>query len=148
MMAKSKREWNRKQLAGGIHHSVLVNKAQPACALLNSTKIFKLSLSLWWTKAHINFHFHIARILLKTPSHIFNSIFFLNLIWENTHKNPSLTKYFTEQSTCQIKVVFKLKFKTSAEIKHTRPINFRSLRQDGAQPKHGLTSHYQTRSIF
>ena len=108
---------------------MLVSKAQLACALYTFAKIFKLSLSLWWTKAHINFmHFHIARILLKTPSHI-NIAFFFNLIWENTHKNPSLTKYFTEQSTCQIKVVFKLKFKTSAEIKHTSPINFRSLRQ-------------------
>ena len=129
---------------------MLVNKAQPACALYTSAKIFKLSLSLWWTKAHINFiHFHIARILLKTPSHIdIAFFFFFNLIWENTHKNPSLTKYFTEQSTCQNKVVFKLKFKTSAEIKHTRPINFKSLRQARAQPKYGLTSHYQTRSIF
>ena len=98
---------------------MLVSKAQPACALYTSAKIFKLSLSLWWTKAYTNFmHFHIARILLKTPSHInIAFFFFFNLIWENTHKNPSLTKYFTEQSTCQIKVVFKLKFKTSAEIK-------------------------------
>ena len=35
----------------------------------------------------------------------------------HTHNGLVWTKYFTEQSTCQIKVVFKLKFKSSAEIK-------------------------------
>lgn len=127
-MMASKREWNRKQLAvflspswcalnilqrqeveslnsESVRHSLLV-------LYIHSAKNFKLSLSFWWTKAPINFmHFHTAIILLKTPSHINIAFFFFNLIWENTHKNPSLTKYFTEQSTCQIKVVFKLNFK-------------------------------------